>query len=273
MGMKNKLLLLCATVGGFACNDLGDAMPMEIHGLANRVQGEDALWAFEEAAGYVVHDVSDNGEPVDLLISEPGATEWIGGGLRLKTYLDNNLNEIDGTTLVATSAADKITSACMASGEMSVEIWATFDVQEQGTIISQGRSGDAVEPTGDFNYIYRHAGLGATSNIRTTQNESGNEQASSGDVIQISDLPQHITFTREALGDRNEIYINGVQTLPAVIGGDFSNWGKKKTLDYRFTALGRYDGQDRWLGDIYMLAVWCRKLTPEEIVQNVDAGP
>ena len=67
----------------------------------------------------------------------------------------------------------------------------------------------------------------------------------------------------------SRIYVNGVLENSSGAGGDFANWDTGCPL-----TVGNEPSGDRpWLGELYLLAVFDRSLTGNEIVQNFVAGP
>jgi hypothetical protein len=67
-----------------------------------------------------------------------------------------------------------------------------------------------------------------------------------------------------------QVYVNGtVQPIMQVITGNLSNW----VASWPF-AIGNEVTLDRsWLGEVYLVAVYDRALTGEEVLQNYQAGP
>jgi hypothetical protein len=72
------------------------------------------IYNFQEGSGDVVHDVSGVAPALDLTAADPGNISWIpGGGLSINAE----------TILISDGPATKVIDACMASNEITVEVW------------------------------------------------------------------------------------------------------------------------------------------------------
>jgi hypothetical protein len=83
---------------------------------------------------------------------------------------------------------------------------------------------------------------------------------------------QHIVYTRDESTGKATIYINKVFRNEVLVPGDGSNWD----VSYGFGLFNElsWPTEDRtWLGDIRLVAIYNRVLTPQEIAQNYYAGP
>jgi len=71
-------------------------------------------YLFDEGNGDVIHDVSGVALALDLTAADPGNISWIpGGGLSID----------DETIILSDGPATKVIDACMASDEITVEVW------------------------------------------------------------------------------------------------------------------------------------------------------
>jgi hypothetical protein len=74
-------------------------------------------------------------------------------------------------------------------------------------------------------------------------------------------------YTRAADGVVR-IYVDGVEVANAIVAGDLDNWAGNHRL-----GLANELTQDQpWLGELYLVAIYNRALTPDEVSQNYDAG-
>jgi hypothetical protein len=55
--------------------------------------------------------------------------------------------------------------------------------------------------------------------------------------------------------------------ISETVGGDFSNW-----TDYRLTLANELNQNHPWLGELYLVAIYNRALTTDEVSQNYGAG-
>jgi hypothetical protein len=84
----------------------------------------------------------------------------------------------------------------------------------------------------------------------------------------ILDRPSHVVFVREATGTAS-IYVNNELHTRERIGGDLSNWEE----DYPLVLGGEPTGERPWLGELYLVAIYSRALSRDEIRRNYTLGP
>ena len=79
----------------------------------------------------------------------------------------------------------------------------------------------------------------------------------------------HLVYTLDSSGS-DVIYIDGVLETGTECGhfGPLSNWG-----DFELTLGNEPTGDRPWLGEMYLVAIFDRALTVEEVNQNFQAGP
>ena len=216
-------------------------------------QGLVALYGFEEAEGEVVHDTSRVGEPLDLKIREPGSTRWIPGGIELR---ESTLIHSDGD-------AAKLLAACKASGALTIEAWLRpANTRQAGPsrIITLSRGAST------RNFTFGQEGANYNIRLRTTERDANGEPSvtSKGGV---ATALSHVVYTRNVDG-KAELWINGQLNATAAVPGDFSNW-----LAFPFGLANEFDATRTWLGQLHLVALYARALTPDEIDQNFKAGP
>ncbi len=223
-------------------------------------EGLMAEYHFEEGFGSIVHDTSGATPAMDLHIQDVSAVHWQASGLT-----------INSPTLLATpAAATRITQSVRQSGELTVEAWIRpANVSQDGPArlvgVSNGPSlrnftlGQGLwggRPKDTFNMRMRSTGtdLDGMPMLTTT---AGTATAGM----------QHLVYARAANGECG-IYLNGSLVQQSFVGGDTSNWDSSFRL-----AVGNEIGASRpWLGEMFLLAMYDRALTPTEILRNMAAG-
>jgi hypothetical protein len=102
------LLKLSVSNGTFDADD--EVMIAVAARSTDRLQ---ALYAFEENNGAIVHDVAGDGEPLDLVINDPAAVQWVSGGLAVNAP----------ALLAANAPATRLVEAVKSSNEITIEAW------------------------------------------------------------------------------------------------------------------------------------------------------
>jgi hypothetical protein len=234
-----------------------DLTPPEIETEKQRVtEGLQVLYTFEEETGNTVHDVSDVGEPLDLIVKDPEEVSWIHGGLT-----------ITGETIVATSGpAAKLIKAAKASNEITIETWLK-PTKESGGGLARIVTLSADKTERNFTLI-QHKGR-YRIRLRTTKtNDNGtkfknNESESVLEAGKVATILSHLVYTRDASG-RARFYVNGEQVGDCTVAGDFSNWNG----NYRLGLGNEFKDERPWLGELHLVAIYNRALRPDEIKQN-----
>jgi hypothetical protein len=235
-----------------------DAIESQQSALAN---GPQVLYTFKEGSGTTVHDVSGEGTPLDLEISDGSAVSWIPGGGLI----------VNSATLIASAGpATKVIDACQDSDEITIEAWVkpanttqdgparivtlSQDPYNRNFMLGQGLWG--TQPSALYNVRLRTTG--------TTDN--GQPSLSSPDGSLTTDLT-HVVYTRDASGVAR-VYVDDVQRASLTVGGDFSNWDES----YRLALANELTGDRPWLGEFRLVAIYSRALSQAEVSQNFEAG-
>ncbi|MEL6628717.1 MAG: LamG domain-containing protein [Bacteroidota bacterium] len=209
-----------------------------------------ALYEFDEGAGSTVYDKSSVGTPLNLQIGNTGNIQWLSG---------NGINIQSATILQTPVAASKIMTACMSSHEVTMEAWVRPQNSSQS---GPARIMSISENTAKRNMTLGQSGSRYIGRVRTgtANNGTPDNQAPSSSVS--TSQVQHLVYTYE--NGQDKIYLNGALVATRSRSGDFSNWDTGYHL-----MMGNEMTQDRkWLGEIYLSAVYSRALTPTEITQN-----
>ena len=226
------------------------------------VDGLQALYTFDQAAGSSVVDISGIGTPLNLNIEDlANTTRTVDGGLL-----------VNPTTRVSNGVDNsKIYTAATASNELSLEAWIVPASASQG--------GPARIVTQSLDWFSRNFTLGQDGNryvvrLRTTSNGTNgrNLQLFSPAGTATTQLT-HVLFTRTLAGAAT-IYIDGVATQSINLGGDLSNWDPAHDfgLANEFSLPSGNTATD-WLGEYRLVAVYSRALSAAEVLQNFNVGP
>jgi len=215
-----------------------------------------ALWEFKAGEGTTAFDTSGVDPAIDLSFS--GDVRWVGGwGIDIR----------EGKAQGSTTASRKLHDLIQATGEYSVEAWIVPGnvVQEDTRIVSYS-AGTAA----------RNFNLGQTlysydfSN-RTTMADANGEPALSTAAAD-EDLQatlQHVVATYNPV-DGRRIYVNGTFTGdpdPAP-GGTLADWDDS----FAFVLGNEVSGDRQWMGQLRLVSIHNRELTPAQIQQNFDVG-
>jgi glucose/arabinose dehydrogenase len=227
-----------------------------------RVRDELSLYRFSEGFGATVHDRGMARPPLDLTIDDPGAVSWLQpGGLALS----------EATQLDSLAPATKINDGIRTSGELTVEAWVRpGSVDQIGTArivaISQDplpNGGNVVlgqGPSAQFPDRY-------DMRLRTTEtNQYGLPSLSTPDGA-VTLERTHLAASRDA-GGTTRFYVNGQPVATGRSTGTLDAWNAA----YPLTLGNEPTGNRPWLGDLFLVAVYDRALTDDEILQNFRAG-
>jgi hypothetical protein len=228
--------------------------------LARVTTGLQALYAFKEGKGGVVHDTAHVGTPIDLKIENEQSARWTSKGLVLAA-----------PTLVASAApATRISQACKASNELSLEAWF-----RPATVTPAAKDGRIVTLSSDFknqNFMlgqdeFQGPVRSYFMRLRTSATDGAGKPALALPEGGATLRATHLVYARSASGAA-AIYLDGAEAAKTTVGGNLSSWSD----GYRI-GLGNEFGSDRvWLGEYHLVAIYSRALSPEDVKQNFKAG-
>jgi len=212
--------------------------------------GLQAIYEFGEGSGALVGDTSNVGLACDLDIASPGLVTWRPTGLR-----------IDATTIARNGGpATKIYDACTASNEITVEAWVTPASLTTGGVAAR-IAGMSLDPaTRNFSIIQTDADY--SFRLRTGATDLNGIPATTAPAA-VTILPQHLVYTRDALGQAR-LYVDNVEKAQAIVGDTFINWAPT----YEMVIANEATLNRPWLGELHLVAVYCRALTLAEVGQN-----
>ncbi len=230
--------------------------------LAPRVQqGIQALYTFEEGGGTTIEDVSDAGQPLNLTINTPTTASIMpDGGLR-----------ISGSADIRSAVASKVIGACKASDEITIEAWVdTASLTQSGP--GPVRIVSISSNTTNRNFTLGQENDRFDTRLRTSSTDNNGEPSLTVPASTVKLELTHIAYTRAPDAEPNNgaanIYVNGVRQVAGTVSGDLDNWDDNYALLF-----GNEATLDReWLGDIYLVGIYCRALSASETRQNFLAG-
>ena len=218
----------------------------------------------------IVRDVSGNGEPHDLSIADLSTVQWSPTrGLRL----------VDATEITSDVSPSKLNLACIASNALSVELWvkpANLSQKSPARMVSLGQNATSTPSfmigQGTPKTTSDHFEIRLDHSIVQPPLDSYGERAVTPEQSLTMDWT-HFVFTRPADGS-HAAYINGdLVSLTGLDGPGFPTLGTPGydgTLDVwsgdHKLALGNEVLGDRpWLGQFYLVAIYCEALTMEQV--------
>ncbi|MCH8828410.1 MAG: hypothetical protein IID45_02415, partial [Planctomycetes bacterium] len=212
------------------------------------------LYDFGSSKGSLVKDRSGVGKPLDLRIGNVKAVRRFKGSLQVRAK----------TLIRSDKAAAKITDAIRRTGEITIEAW----IQPART----AQTGPARMFTLSKNAGERNFTLGQDEDrfemrLRTTGTSKNGVPALSSPRNSLSTKLIHVVYTRDRSG-RARIFLNGKRTAMRTIAGKTANWNRS----YRLALANELSHDRPWLGTYFLVAVYQRALSPQEIERNFKAG-
>jgi Concanavalin A-like lectin/glucanases superfamily len=217
--------------------------------------GLQVLYTFLEGTGTTVRDVSEVGTPLDLAMESEAAVSWKSGG---------GLSVNSATMLASVGAATKVIQAAKASNEITLEGWV------KPADLTQ--TGPARILTLSVDYHHRNFQLAQAEalydvRLRTTTTTVNGRPSVFTAAGTLTATLTHVAYTRAASGVAR-IYLNGSVSVEQTVGGDLSNWDD----GYRLALANEVIGSFPWLGEYYLIAIYGRALSAEEVQRNLAAG-
>lgn len=216
-----------------------------------------ALYEFKTGNGTTAYDTSGVIPALDLTLS--GNVEWVGG---------YGIDIISGKAQGPTSTSNKLYQRITNTGEYSIEAWVVpANVTQEGPARIISYSAGTTERNFTlgqtmYNYDYLQ---------RSTSTDANGDPALStdDDDEDLQATLQHVVATYDPVNGR-QIYVNGIFTgdSDSTAGGTLIDWDNS----YAFVLGNEVSSDRQWQGKLRLVAIHNRALTPEQIVQNFEAG-
>jgi len=216
-----------------------------------------ALYDFSTGSGNTVRDISGVGTPLDLNIMDTNRITWLPG--------TNGVEFVSGGSAIKSpSAATKIHSALSATNRLTLEAWITPANLTQGGPARIVTTSDGTS-TSQVNLHLGQSGSGGDFRLRTTGNAFS--WLNVPGVFPNATTSRHVVITYDGAAQR--MFVDGLlQGTTKALSGDFANWDASYQL-----VLGNEATLNRsWQGKIFLVAIYDRVLTGQEIQQNFEAG-
>jgi long-subunit fatty acid transport protein len=171
---------------------------------------------------------------------------------------------LTGKALVATPGpADKLIAVAKASNELTIEAWVRPENASQRAAYIVTLSANARER----NVRLRQDRKRYQVYLRTTQpDDASTDRALRAGEVATGTL-SHLVYTRDGSGQAR-FDLNSVQVGDGHVEGKLSNWDD----GYRLGLGNELTGTKPWQGELHLVAIYNRALSPEEVAQNYDAG-
>jgi hypothetical protein len=230
--------------------DLATLTPRPLHATLDLV----ALWTFEEGVGNRILDRSGAGVPLDLALRNPGAAEWRPDGLHVRAH----------PRLMTEVPAAKLTAACRASQELTLEAWIVPDraVRDfDGVLVALSRD------NADRNAALAQVRGQYEASLRLSTSDAAGRPVLETPSTQAAPRLTQLVFTRAANG-AERFYVDGVLRASRSRPGDFSTWAP----DFKITVGDELTEERPWEGVLRRVAVYSRALGPAEILRHHRLG-
>jgi len=213
-----------------------------------------AFYDFASEEGTLVKDRSGVGEPLDLEISDLKGVQRRVGELEIRGE----------TKIVSKEAPGKLLEAVQKTKELTVEAWVRPDnIKQEGParIVSFSKT------TSHRNFTLGQEKDRYDFRLRTTKRSSNGMPSIQSKGRTVKPELSHLVYTRKASG-KATLYVNGQLNAAGNVPGDLGNWDKS----HRLTFANELSGGRLWRGTYYLVAIYGRGLTQEEIQENFEAG-
>lgn len=237
--------------------------------LEQRVEdGLSVLYRFDEGRGKTIHDTSAIEPPIDLVLEGTGFA-WQPGSLRFTAE--------SATLARSTTSVTKVHTACQAAEEVTLEAWVTpHDLSILGPprivtySLSAGErnfsllAGVTIDGTDDPAFRGR---LRVSDVDGSALNGVPSLAVPAGD--ELTDVLVHVAFVHDAMG-AEQFYLDGALLATGERIGSFASWD---TEDARLVVGNELTGERAIDASLHLVAIYCRALSHDEVLQNLDAGP
>ena len=240
------VLLLCAA-------DLRSSLAEDSTGSRTH-NGLLVLYDFGSASGRIVKDRSGVGQPLDLVIENEKSVRRSAGALEVRT----------GTVIRSEQSATKIIDSIRRTSEITVEAWVQPAKPNQS---GPARIVTLSKNTNERNFTLGQDGERFDARLRTDRTSANGIPSMSSPNKSLTTGLTHVIYSRDRAG-RARIYVNGKRISEQNVPGNTSNWN----TSFQFALANELSNDRPWLGSYYLVAVYSRSMSPQQIQQNFKAG-
>jgi hypothetical protein len=224
------------------------------HGESRVAKGLLALYEFRSTGGTVVQDRSGAGNPANLRIADVTAVRRSKGMLQV----------LSKTVIRTEKPATRITDAIRKSREITLEAWIRpADTKQSGPARIVTLSKDS----GERNATLGQDGGRFEVRLRTTRTSTNGMPAINSPQGTAAAELTHVVYTRNRRGFV-QFSVNGKLVASRRMTGATSNWDRS----FRLALANELTGDRPWRGTFYLVAVYNRALSFQEVEKNFLAG-
>jgi hypothetical protein len=223
-----------------------------------------AYYNFGFDPGFIIHDQSGYGDPLDLEVLKQSAISW---------NPKSKLNMMSNTALVSILPAKKLIDAVKITNEITIECWIKpFEPEflANSRILSLANNDYEVGLVMDqvFSSYPNENTLSYSIRLQTSStNPSGFPEYIPDQTISYINL-QHLVYVRDSLG-KEVMYINGKKSSEGFRPSNLDTWKN----DFHLRLGNESDLNHSWTGSFFLVAIYNKALTQEEINTNYYSGP
>lgn len=234
---------------------LGAPAPLPAAEPVERVaDGLEALYTFEADVAGTIPDRSGVQPPVDLRIDKPEAVRFHGAGMAVGAPV----------TIASDGPATRITSRLRQAQQFTLECWLEPAAPEQTgpariVSLSLDTGKRAVTLSQDKGRYDLRLRTSATSDNGTPSTPAPDGSAATRRT--------HLVATRSPDGVV-KLWLDGREAATNTVAGDMNRWPD----DCRLVIANEVGGGRPWQGELSLVAIYSRALSPEEVGRNFRAG-
>ena len=218
-------------------------------------QGLLVFYTFD-GQGPIVNDRSGVGKPLNLRIDDMTCVQRDSDSISIKRP----------TSIRGIGRPKKIVEAVKRSGELTIEAWIrphSLDQTGPARIVTISKDPNK------RNFTVGQSDNRIEARFRTDQTSDNGTPATispAGSLVSERKVTQ-ITYCRDRAG-KARLYIDGSLREERMVRGSIAGWSD----DFRIALANEITGDRPWLGDLHLIAIYGRSLSPAEIADNYKAG-
>jgi|GEM_PF-161960 len=212
------------------------------------------LYDFAGSNGDLVIDRAKTGTPLNLRIKNPGNVRRKNGSLEITK----------STVIQSEKTPSKLVDSIRKTGAITIEVWlrsAKLDQSGPARIVTLSKD------TSDRNFTLGQDGNRYDVRFRTKRTDRNGLPSLSSSANSLVPKLTHVVYTKNRSGQA-QIFINGKRNSNKTVSGDLSNWGGS----FRLSLGNELTGERSWLGTFYLLAIFNRDLSAQEITSHFREG-